>query len=81
MNVNEVLSRFQNCQRNGNGFKARCPLHEDKKNSLSIGEGDGGKILSRYSTKQIVHLQNIDERAAALEHDISVIAQIVVGVR
>jgi hypothetical protein len=29
----------------GAGWVARCPAHEDRSPSLSIGEGDGGRIL------------------------------------
>jgi 5S rRNA maturation endonuclease (ribonuclease M5) len=33
--------------RSGDGWKARCPAHEDDKASLSIGEGRDGKTLLR----------------------------------
>jgi hypothetical protein len=32
-------------KRNGAGWMARCPAHEDRTPSLSITEGDGGKVL------------------------------------
>src|SRR5690349_9637059 len=58
MQLEEVLSRFQNTQRNGKGFKARCPVHDDAKNSLSIGEANNGKILVKCmagcSTKAVI---------------------------
>jgi hypothetical protein len=44
MTLDEFLSHFQNVRRAGNGYSARCSGHDDRKNSLSIGERDG-KIL------------------------------------
>src|SRR5687768_7447771 len=32
-------------QRNGSGWKARCPVHDDHTPSLSIKEGDDGRPL------------------------------------
>ena len=29
----------------GNGYKALCPAHDDKNPSLSIAEGDGGRVI------------------------------------
>lgn len=42
----EALSS-RNCdpRRNGKGWSARCPSHEDRTPSLSISEGDDGKVL------------------------------------
>jgi putative DNA primase/helicase len=39
--------RARNCdpQQNGAGWKARCPSHEDQKPSLSVTEGDDGRVL------------------------------------
>ena len=45
MNLDEVLSRFQDARRNGRGYKVRCPSHDDKNPSLSISATDSGKIL------------------------------------
>src|SRR5690606_6251 len=28
------------------GFTARCPAHDDRRNSLSVSEGDRGKLLA-----------------------------------
>jgi hypothetical protein len=39
------LSRLSNKKHSGNGWTARCPAHEDVRNSLSIGIGDDGRIL------------------------------------
>ena len=58
MNVDEILSHFQNARRNGRGFMARCPSHEDKKNSLSITPSESGNILMKCmagcSTKSVI---------------------------
>ena len=45
MQLEEILSRFQNPRRIGSGFKVRCPVHDDQKNSLSITEAADGKKL------------------------------------
>src|SRR5262245_50884002 len=37
----------RNCdpKRNGAGWSARCPAHEDRRPSLSVSEGDDGRAL------------------------------------
>ena len=37
----------RNCdpKRNGKGWSARCPAHEDRRPSLSVSEGDDGRAL------------------------------------
>lgn len=42
--LDTVLSRL-NAERNGSGWKARCPAHDDQRASLSIDEGDNGGIV------------------------------------
>jgi hypothetical protein len=44
MTVEAVLSHVQGVRRNGSGWQARCPAHEDHAPSLSINERDG-KVL------------------------------------
>jgi hypothetical protein len=44
MTLDEVISRFQNVRKAGNGYSCKCPSHDDKKNSLSAGKTDE-KIL------------------------------------
>ena len=34
-------------KRNGKGWSARCPAHEDRRPSLSVSEGDDGRALVR----------------------------------
>ena len=43
--IDIVLAKFDNPRRNGSGWTARCPAHEDRMPSLSIGEGDDGRVL------------------------------------
>ena len=45
MNADELLGRLDRVKRNGGGWLARCPAHEDRNPSLSITEGDAGRIL------------------------------------
>src|SRR4030095_1623732 len=45
MDIVTLLRKFERVKKkNGQGFSARCPSHEDRKNSLTITEADG-KIL------------------------------------
>jgi hypothetical protein len=44
MNLEAVLARLQGVQRNGSGWHALCPAHDDHNPSLTINERDG-KIL------------------------------------
>src|SRR4051794_37434000 len=44
MNIQEIKRKLGGIRRTGGGYVARCPAHDDKKQSLSIGDG-GGKVL------------------------------------
>ena len=43
----------RNCdpKRNGKGWSARCPVHDDRNPSLSISEGDDGRALVKCHAK------------------------------
>lgn len=41
----KVIARLENVQPAGDGYSARCPAHDDSNNSLSVAEGDEGKVL------------------------------------
>lgn len=41
----EILSKLRDVKVSGNGWTARCPAHDDHRNSLSIGNGDNGRVL------------------------------------
>ena len=43
--LNEVLSRLENARKSGSGYIARCPAHDDKNASLSVAEGEAGRIM------------------------------------
>ena len=45
MTIDELLSRLERVRKTGSGWTARCPSHEDTTASLSIREGDDGRIL------------------------------------
>ncbi|MCL5103010.1 MAG: phage/plasmid primase, P4 family [Armatimonadetes bacterium] len=39
------MSKLKGVRKQGSGYMARCPAHEDKHASLSLNEGDDGKCL------------------------------------
>jgi putative DNA primase/helicase len=45
--VEEVLGRLERVKRSDSGWTARCPAHEDRNPSLTVAEGDDGRILIR----------------------------------
>ncbi|MFH1969516.1 MAG: hypothetical protein ABIJ53_04265 [Verrucomicrobiota bacterium] len=57
MTINEIIERLH-AQRNGTGWSAHCPAHEDRNASLSISEGRDGRVLlhchAGCPTEQIV---------------------------
>lgn len=56
--LNRLRDRGQEPKRNGSGWMARCPAHDDQTPSLSISEGHGGRALVKCfagcGTKAIV---------------------------
>jgi len=42
--VEEVIAQL-NAKKNGVGYKAKCPAHDDHEPSLSIGSGEDGRVL------------------------------------
>ena len=45
MQIDEFLSRLEGVRPNGNGSMACCPAHDDRTPSLSVSEGEDGRIL------------------------------------
>ena len=45
MDVHDVLSRLQGVKGGGGQWSARCPAHDDKRQSLSISHGKDGQVL------------------------------------
>ena len=43
--LERVLEQLKGLKRSGQGYTARCPAHEDHRQSLSIAEGDDGRVL------------------------------------
>ena len=43
--INNVLAKLKKVKKNGQGWQALCPAHEDENPSLSIDEGDDGRVL------------------------------------
>jgi len=43
--VDRVLGRLHGVHRSGKGWTARCPNHQDRFASLSVAEGDDGRVL------------------------------------
>lgn len=43
--IDHVLSRLSDVTRTASGWMAKCPAHDDRKPSLSIRLGEGGRIL------------------------------------
>jgi hypothetical protein len=40
-----VVAQLSHVRQRGKGWEARCPAHDDKGPSLSINEGDDGRVL------------------------------------
>lgn len=45
MIFDEFMARFPDARRQGSGFQAKCPAHEDNRASLGINQAQDGKIL------------------------------------
>lgn len=45
MTVQDLLSRLEGVSGQDGQYMARCPAHDDKKSSLSIGTGQDGRVL------------------------------------
>jgi CHC2 zinc finger len=43
--IDRILSSLTKVKKSGKGYTACCPAHPDKGPSLSVGEGDDGRVL------------------------------------
>jgi 5S rRNA maturation endonuclease (ribonuclease M5) len=43
--IESILGSLNHVQRSGKGWTARCPAHDDQRNSLSVSQGDDHRIL------------------------------------
>ena len=64
--VEKVLEGLEGVEKNGAGWKARCPAHDDREPSLSVHEGDDGRALvkcfARCEAAEIVAALNLEMR-------------------
>jgi DNA primase len=62
----KLLSKLGSVKKTKSGWSARCPAHEDRQASLSIAEGDGGRVLLKCHAgcdhKKIVAALGLVER-------------------
>ncbi len=49
MNIEAILAKLDGVRKNGKGYTARCPGHNDTNNSLSISENDGKVLLNCFA--------------------------------
>ena len=43
--IERVLGRLEGVKPSGDGWEARCPAHDDRRASLSVGVGEDGRVL------------------------------------
>lgn len=49
MTLPEFLARLEGVRKSGRGYVARCPSHDDRNASLSIGDGDRGIVVRCFA--------------------------------
>lgn len=47
MQVDDFLARLDGVRKTARGWMAKCPGHEDKSPSLTVAQGDDGRILAK----------------------------------
>jgi 5S rRNA maturation endonuclease (ribonuclease M5) len=64
--VEAVLDQLERVTKNGAGWMARCPSHEDRNPSLSVTEGDDGRVLvhchSGCTLEQVLAALGLEQR-------------------
>lgn len=64
--VTKLLAKFATVKKTSSGWSARCPAHEDGQASLSIAEGNDGRVLLKCHAgcdyKRIVSALGVEER-------------------
>ncbi len=64
--LENVLRKLSGVRETKSGWSARCPAHEDRQASLSVGEGDDGRVLLKCHAgcdhKKIVAALGLEER-------------------
>ena len=70
--LDEFLDSLENVRKDANGWNARCPLHDDAKNSLSVSLGNDGKLLihchAGCNTPQILYQCGLTMRELFPDH-------------
>lgn len=62
MDINNFVSKLERVKGSGEKFTARCPAHDDRKNSLSVREIDGKILIKCFaycSTEAILRAMNL----------------------
>lgn len=62
--IDRAIARLEGVRASGKGYIARCPAHDDHSPSLSIREGDDGRVLlhcfAGCSFRQIIAAMGLD---------------------
>ena len=70
--VEKILDRLDSVRESGGSWQALCPAHDDREPSLSVSEGDEGKVLLKCfagcETEEIVDALDLKMRDL-FEHD------------
>lgn len=62
MNLGEILPRLSGVRKGGQGYAAKCPAHDDKKQSLGLAEANGRVLVKCYAgcdTTSVINALNI----------------------
>ncbi len=65
MNAEEFASRLERARKNGKGWEACCPAHEDRHASLSVRDGDKGVLVKCFggcTTEEVVKRMGLSMR-------------------
>ena len=65
MTIEVFLTRLEGVRKNANGWMARCPAHEDRRQSLSVSQGEEGLLLKCFAgckTKDVLAKLGLKER-------------------
>ena len=66
MTLKDILGRLNGVKGSGTQYTAKCPAHDDRHASLSVGEGQDGRILLKChagcSTQSILAAMGLSER-------------------
>lgn len=65
MTTQEIISRLKGVKKQGSGWVAICPAHNDKSPSLSVSDGEEGTLLHCHagcSYRQIMDALNLSEK-------------------